>query len=71
MMPMTEVGIDEGIMRDVYVALGEPIDGGWAVRLYVKPLVRWLWIGALIMAVGACICLIDKRYRVQNRKGRV
>lgn len=71
MMPMTEVGIDEGIIRDVYVALGEPIDGGWAVRLYVKPLVRWLWIGALIMAVGACICLIDKRYRVQNRKGRV
>ncbi len=52
-MPMTEAAIDASLMRDVYVALGEPIaedSNKWAVRIYVKPLVRWIWLGAIIMA---------------------
>ncbi len=42
-----------GVTRDVYVAMGEPLhDGGWTLRLHYKPLVRWVWVGALLMALG-------------------
>ncbi len=69
MMPMTEAAIDASLMRDLYVALGEPIAEGsnqWAVRIYVKPLIRWIWLGALIMAFGALISMFDKRYRIKK-----
>ena len=50
---MTEADIDGGLWRDLYVALGEPLDdGAWAVRLHYKPFVRWMWLGALLMAFG-------------------
>ncbi len=64
-MPMTEAAIDAGLTRDLYVALGEPLDdgGSWAVRLYLKPYVRWIWLGALIMAFGGLLSASDKRYR--------
>jgi cytochrome c-type biogenesis protein CcmF len=64
-MPMTEASIDAGFFRDLYVALGEPIgsDGAWAVRIYHKPLIRWIWLGALIMAVGGLLAAADPRYR--------
>ena len=49
---MTEAAIDAGLSRDLYVALGEPLGGGaWAVRVHVKPFVRWIWFGALLMAL--------------------
>lgn len=72
MMPMTEVGIRASLLNEMYVALGEPIadaqgkinNNTWAVRVYVKPMVRWIWLGAIIMAVGAFIALIDRRYRL-------
>ena len=69
-MPMTEAGIDPGLTRDLFVALGEPLgaDGAWAVRIYVKPYVRWIWLGALIMALGGILSLSDKRYRVLARR---
>ncbi|MGE0483621.1 MAG: heme lyase CcmF/NrfE family subunit [Gammaproteobacteria bacterium] len=63
-MPMTEAGIVPGLTRDLYVALGESLDGGaWSVRLSVKPFVRWLWLGALLMAAGGLLATRDARFR--------
>jgi len=61
----TESAIDPGLFRDVYVALGEPIgaDGAWAVRIYVKPFVRWIWLGALFMMLGGFVAAADRRFR--------
>jgi len=65
---MTEAGINPGLFRDLYVALGEPLDdSSWAVRVYYKPLVRWLWLGAVFMAFGGILAVSDKRYRVRAR----
>jgi len=54
-------------MRDLYVSLGEPIDGTrsteWTVRLFYKPFVAWLWIGGLLMAAGGLMAAADRRYR--------
>ncbi|MBO1531775.1 heme lyase CcmF/NrfE family subunit [Psychrobacter sp. F1192] len=72
MMPMTEASIDGKFMRDLYVALGEPIADGsdqWAVRIYVKPLIRWIWLGSIIMALGALLSMFDRRYRIKKTKG--
>ena len=67
-MPMTEAGIDPGLFRDIYVALGEPLEGGaWAVRLYVKPFIRWIWFGGVFMAIGGFLAASDRRYRVAKR----
>ena len=61
---MTEVALDTGLFRDIYVAMGEPVaDNAWAVRVHVKPFVRWIWLGALMMAFGAVLAVADKRYR--------
>ena len=69
---MTEAAIDPGLTRDIYVSLGEPLgdDGAWAVRLYHKPFVRWIWLGALFMTFGGFVAAGDKRYRAR-RKGEV
>ncbi|MGB0712868.1 MAG: heme lyase CcmF/NrfE family subunit [Gammaproteobacteria bacterium] len=64
-MPMTEAAIDAGLGRDLYVALGEPVgEGRWAVRVYYKPFVRWIWLGALFMGLGGIVAAADKRYRM-------
>ena len=61
---MTEAAIDGALHRDLYVSLGEPLAGqAWAVRLYVKPFVRCIWLGALMIALGGLIAAADKRYR--------
>jgi len=61
---MTEAAIDDGLLRDVFVSLGEPLDSGaWALRIQVKPFVRWLWLGALLMAFGGVWAVTDVRYR--------
>ena len=61
---MTEAAIDAALHRDLYVSLGEPLAGqAWAVRLYVKPLVRCIWLGALMIALGGLLAAGDKRYR--------
>jgi cytochrome c-type biogenesis protein CcmF len=64
--PQTESAIDPGLFRDVYVALGEPVgsDGAWAVRIYIKPFVRWIWLGALFMMFGGFIAAGDRRFRL-------
>jgi len=63
--PMTEAAIDAGIARDLFIALGEPLDnqGAWAIRIYYKPFIRWIWLGAIIMALGGLFAASDRRYR--------
>jgi cytochrome c-type biogenesis protein CcmF len=64
-MPMTEAAIDPGVTRDVYVSLGEPLEGkAWAVRVYFKPFVNWIWGGCLLMALGGLFAISDRRYRL-------
>ena len=65
-MPMTEAAIDSGLTRDIYVSLGEPLEGNaWAVRVYYKPFVDWIWGGCLLMALGGIFAVLDKRYRLR------
>jgi len=64
--PMTEAAIDPGLTRDLYVSLGEPLDDkgdAWAVRIYDKPFIRWIWLGALMMMTGGFVAAADRRYR--------
>ena len=66
-MPMTEAGIDAGFTRDIYISLGEPLDdGAWSIRLYHKPFVRWIWLGAILMTIGGLLAIIDRRYRLDK-----
>jgi cytochrome c-type biogenesis protein CcmF len=68
-MPMTEAAIDVGLTRDIYVSLGEELDDkSWAVRVYYKPFVDWIWGGCLLMALGGVLAMSDKRYRIKLRK---
>ena len=67
---MTEAALDPGLTRDLYVSLGEPLDDrgeAWAVRLYHKPFIRFIWLGGLLMMLGGFIAASDKRYR-KNRE---
>ncbi|AKJ41661.1 heme lyase CcmF/NrfE family subunit [Pragia fontium] len=65
---MTEAAIDGGFSRDLYAALGEQLsDGAWAVRIYYKPFVRWIWFGGLFMAFGGLLCILDPRYRIKKQ----
>ena len=68
---MTEVGLLPGVTRDLYVALGEPLgDDAWALRVHVKPFVRWIWAGALLMALGGLVTATDRRFRQPARAAR-
>jgi cytochrome c-type biogenesis protein CcmF len=63
---MTEAAIDPGFLRDLYVSLGEPLDQNgqaWAVRIYHKPFIRWIWLGALLIMAGGLLAAANKRYR--------
>ncbi|MDG2502768.1 MAG: heme lyase CcmF/NrfE family subunit [Porticoccaceae bacterium] len=61
---MTEAAIDGKLSRDLYVSLGEPLAGdAWAIRVYVKPFVRCIWLGGLMIALGGLLAAFDKRYR--------
>ena len=68
--PLTEAGIRPGFFRDLYVSLGEPlgVSGAWSMRIHVKPFVRWIWLGAIFMAIGATLALTDQRFSVLRRK---
>ena len=62
---MTEAAIEPGLLRDIYVALGEQMDqGAWSVRIYVKPFIRWIWLGGLFMMAGGLCSVADRRYRL-------
>ena len=65
-MPMTEAAIDSGVLRDLYVSLGDPVAGdtpSWSMRVYYKPFVAWLWAGVLFMVFGGVLAALDRRYR--------
>ncbi len=66
---MTEAAIDSGVTRDLYIALGERLEGtnAWAVRMYYKPFVRWIWAGGLLMVLGGILAISDKRYRFRKK----
>ena len=68
-MPMTEAAIDASLTRDIYVSLGEELDDkAWAVRVYYKPFVDWIWGGCVLMALGGLLAMSDKRYRMKLKK---
>ncbi|PIJ51534.1 c-type cytochrome biogenesis protein CcmF [Erwinia sp. OLTSP20] len=68
---MTEAAISGGLTRDLYAALGEQMAGdSWAVRIYYKPFVRWIWLGGVLMASGGLLCLLDPRYRSRKKLAR-
>jgi cytochrome c-type biogenesis protein CcmF len=65
-MPMTEAAIDPSLARDLYVALGESLgNGNWSMRIYYKPMVRWIWLGGIMIALGALLAAFDRRYRLK------
>jgi len=70
--PMTEAGIDAGLFRHLYVALGQPVSGGaWSLRLYYKPFVQWIWLGPLVMIFGGILAASDRRYRLAARRAKL
>jgi cytochrome c-type biogenesis protein CcmF len=70
--PMTEAGIDGQWRRDLFVAMGDDLGNGiWSYRIQYKPLVRFIWLGALIMAIGGFIGVLDRRYRVKAARTTV
>jgi cytochrome c-type biogenesis protein CcmF len=63
-MPMTEASLAIGPLGDIYVSMGEQIDDTtWIVRLYHKPFISWIWVGAAMMALGGIFAAADRRYR--------
>jgi len=68
--PSTEMAIDAGFLRDLFITLGEEKEGGaWTMTVYVKPFVRWVWLGSIFMALGGTVAAVDKRYRrLRQRK---
>jgi cytochrome c-type biogenesis protein CcmF len=67
----SETAIDRSVWRDLYLSLGEEVEGGaWTVRVYHKPLVNWIWGGALLMAIGGGFAVTDRRYSLASRKQR-
>ena len=67
--PTTEAAINPGISRDLYVSLGEAVgDNAWTIRIHVKPFVRWIWFGCLMMAFGGLLAASDRRYRAGSRE---
>lgn len=65
---MTEAAILPGLWRDIYVSLGEPLEGdAWAIRVYIKPFVRWIWLGAIMVGLGGVLAVLDKRYRYYRK----
>ena len=67
--PMTEAGIHTVWDKHLFVALGDPIgNGAWSVRIQYKPMIRFIWFGAFVMALGGLIAVSDRRYRASARK---
>ena len=73
---MTDSGVDARLSRDLYASLGEPMDkdnvgGDWSLRLYYKPMIRWVWLGGLLMFIGGLVAVADRRYRLARQAREV
>lgn len=71
-MALSETAIEPNFLRDLYVALGEPLDHGWSFRVYVKPFVRWIWLGGIVMALAgfwSALRLRSQTFRVPKAQG--
>ena len=67
--PMTDASIDKTFFRDLYGALGEELENGaWSMRIYYKPLIRWIWLGCILMTIGGVLAVSDRRYRQTVRQ---
>ncbi|MGB7290114.1 MAG: cytochrome c-type biogenesis CcmF C-terminal domain-containing protein, partial [Candidatus Macondimonas sp.] len=67
----TQTAFDAGMTRDLFAALGEPLPGGaWSVRVHFKPMVRWIWLGTALMALGGLLAITDRRYRLATARVR-
>jgi len=67
--PMTDASIDKTFFRDLYAALGEELENGaWSMRVYYKPLIRWIWLGCILMTIGGVLAVSDRRYRQAVRQ---
>ena len=67
----SETAIDRSVWRDLYLALGDEVEGGaWTVRVYHKPLVNWIWGGALLMALGGAFAVSDRRYALAKKQAK-
>ena len=63
--PTTEAAIHTTLLSDLYAVLGDADgEGGWSTRIYHNPLVPWIWLGAVTMALGGALSLSDRRHRV-------
>ncbi|OGT36054.1 MAG: hypothetical protein A3F11_05430 [Gammaproteobacteria bacterium RIFCSPHIGHO2_12_FULL_37_14] len=61
-MVMTKVAIHPSIFRDLYLALGDPFaEDDWSIRLYYKPFIRWIWLGAIIMVIGGLFSIWQRK----------
>ena len=68
----TEAGIDSGLLRDIYIVIGDvQADGSMTVKTYIKPLANWIWLGAVMMAIGGAASLSDRRYRVAGLSAKL
>ena len=70
-MPMTEAAVRYSLTSDIYVSLGEPLDDEaktWAVRVYHKPFINWMWFGATFMVLGGFLAASDRRYRIAVKR---
>ena len=68
---MTEAAVDHTLLRDIYVALGEPFDNGdWGLRLYYRPMMRLVWLGGVLAFLGGLLAISDRRYRLAQAAER-
>ena len=66
-MPITEAVIAVNWNRDLFIAMGDDLGANaWSVRVQYKPMVRFIWFGALVMAIGGFIAITDRRYRTRK-----
>ena len=69
--PRTEADILLNWNRDLFVAMGDSLgNGAWSVRIQYKPLIRWIWFGSAVMALGGLVAMTDRRYRVPTAERR-
>ena len=63
---LSEAGIEVGAARDLFAALGDDLgQGRWSFRLQYKPLIRFIWLGAILVAFGGLVAAFDRRYRLR------